>query len=172
MLAPKITKTRQGRPCDTQFMTCAMWNVTCDIWQVKCDKWRVVNIFSKCQLPRSYRWEETVVFIPEVQKIKRTLYLLTQHTISRFMVYIFLLSLCISLKTCYFLVLICLQLCQVSGARCHVTCHKHIYIYMHIWEDSPDGYLTKKMGIFAHLYVHIVDYSTTFEVFYWFYPNL
>ena len=24
----------------------------------------------------------------------------------------------------------------------------------------------KKMGIFAHLYVHIVDYSTTFEVFY------
>ena len=28
-----------------------------------------------------------------------------------------------------------------------------------------DGYLTNKLGIFALLYVHILDYSTTFEVF-------
>ena len=28
-----------------------------------------------------------------------------------------------------------------------------------------DGYLTNKLGIFALLYVHIVNYSTTFEVF-------
>ena len=28
-----------------------------------------------------------------------------------------------------------------------------------------DGDLTKKLGIFALLYVHFVDYSTTFEVF-------
>ena len=28
-----------------------------------------------------------------------------------------------------------------------------------------DGYLTKKLGIHALLYVHIVDYLTTFEVF-------
>ena len=28
-----------------------------------------------------------------------------------------------------------------------------------------DGYLTKKLGIFPLLYVHIGDYSTTFEVF-------
>ena len=28
------------------------------------------------------------------------------------------------------------------------------------------------MGIFALLYVHIVEYSTTFEVFKWFYLNL
>ena len=28
-----------------------------------------------------------------------------------------------------------------------------------------DGFLTKKLGIFVLLYVHIVDYSTTLEVF-------
>ena len=28
----------------------------------------------------------------------------------------------------------------------------------------PDGYLNKKLGIFSLLYVHIGDYSTTFEV--------
>ena len=28
-----------------------------------------------------------------------------------------------------------------------------------------DGYLTKKLEIFARLYVHIIDYLTKFEVF-------
>ena len=28
-----------------------------------------------------------------------------------------------------------------------------------------DGYLTKKLGIFALLYIHIVDYSTTLKSF-------
>ena len=42
------------------------------------------------------------------------------------------------------------------------------------WQNSPwyiygrtylDGYLIKNLGIFSPLYVHIGDYSTTFEVF-------
>ena len=38
----------------------------------------------------------------------------------------------------------------------------NIYIY---GRTRLNGYLTKKLRIFALLYVHIVDYSTTFEVF-------
>ena len=33
------------------------------------------------------------------------------------------------------------------------------------WRTCLDGYLIKKLGILALLYVHIGDYLTTFEVF-------
>ena len=48
-------------------------------------------------------------------------------------------------------------------------CGKDIYIYGRI---RLDGYLTKQLGIFALFYVHIVDYSITFEVFLLFHLNL
>ena len=52
------------------------------------------------------------------------------------------------------------------------TCFAYIKkIYIHIYgRTCHDGYLTKKMGIFPLLYVHIGEYSTTFEV-YWFHLN-
>ena len=36
---------------------------------------------------------------------------------------------------------------------------------MTLFMGGLDGYLTKKLGSFPILYVHIEDYSTTFEVF-------
>ena len=48
------------------------------------------------------------------------------------------------------------------GAFFKATLGIYIYIYR---RTRLDGYLTKKLGIFALRYVHIVDYSTTFEVF-------
>ena len=41
---------------------------------------------------------------------------------------------------------------------------KNIDVYIY-GRTRRGGYLTKKLGIFALLYVHIVDFSTTFEVF-------
>ena len=54
---------------------------------------------------------------------------------------------------------------------------KYIYIYIMMtmqYERSGrklygrtrlDGYLTKQLGTYALLFVHIVEYATTFEVF-------
>ena len=40
-----------------------------------------------------------------------------------------------------------------------------IFLYLSLYGRTCfDGYLTKKMGIFLLLYVHIGNYSTTFEV--------
>ena len=48
---------------------------------------------------------------------------------------------------------------KTYGAITETQC-QHIY-----GRTRLDGYLTKKMGIFALLYVPIGDYSTIFEVF-------
>ena len=43
--------------------------------------------------------------------------------------------------------------------------HQNLFLIFPYGRTRLDGYLTKKLGIFALRYVHIVDYSTTFEVF-------
>ena len=40
----------------------------------------------------------------------------------------------------------------------------HIHLHLHIW-DLPSWLSHQKMGIYPLLYVHIGDYSITFDVF-------
>ena len=55
--------------------------------------------------------------------------------------------------------------CHVSGVMCHMSNVTYQLSRVTYGRTCRDGYLAKKFGIFALMYVHIVDYSTTLEVF-------